>query len=202
LYAAEKDEKSTENKADAKEKQQEGEESGEGGLYDYQEPTAEEQSYGWLIVKTIFILGVLVAGFYFFFQYVTRKTGIQSIGQEVVQVLSVVPVGQNKFLQVVDVAGKILVLGISDNNINLITEVKDRDEIDRIRLLSSKSSPVTPGGFQEYLAGQVGRVMDRVRNTGKKDAASHDAEYETDSMQYLNSHRSRLRKLNGDETDH
>ena len=36
-----------------------------------------------------------------------------------------------------------MVIGVSDSNINLITEIQDKDEIDRIRLLSSKSTPVT-----------------------------------------------------------
>ncbi|MFW5770304.1 MAG: FliO/MopB family protein [Spirochaetota bacterium] len=200
--AGKKKEKKTSDETDITGKKKAGE-TGEKGLYDYEEPSTEEQSYGWLIFKTILILGTLVAGFYFFFQYVTKKAGIQTVGQNVVQVLSIVPVGQNKFLQVVDMAGKILVLGVSDNNINLITEIHEKDEIDRIRLLSSRSAPPAAGGFQEFVTNQVGRVFDRVRGTGK-DAQSQygrDHDFEKDSMQYLNSHRSRLRKLNGDETD-
>lgn len=193
-----KNENEASNETDITGKKKTGEAEGKG-LYDYEEPSAEEQSYGWLIFKTILILGTLVAGFYFFFQYVTKKAGIQTVGQNVVQVLSIVPVGQNKFLQVVDMAGKILVLGVSDNNINLITEIHDKDEIDRIRLLSSRSAPQTPGGFQEFVTNQIGRVVERVRGSDKDAQYRSDLDYEKDSMQHLNSHRSRLRKLNGDE---
>src|SRR6056297_1592948 len=195
-----KTEKKTLDKTDITGEKKTGE-AEEKGLYDYEEPSNEEQSYGWLIFKTILILGTLVAGFYFFFHYVTKKAGIQTVGQNVMQVLSVVPVGQNKFLQVVDMAGKILVLGVSDNNINLITEIHGKDEIDRIRLLSSRSAPPAPGGFQEFVTNQIGRVFDRVKGTGSDAQFGRDHDYEKDSMQYLNSHRSRLRKLNGDETD-
>ncbi len=118
-------------------------------LYNYERPQIEEESYVWLIFKTIFVIGILIGGFYFFFKFITEKVGIAAVGQEVITILSVVPLGQNKFLQVVDIAGKVYVLGVSDNNINLITEIKDKDDVDRIRLLSSKSTPVKPGGFQD-----------------------------------------------------
>ena len=69
------------------------------------------------------MIGLLVGGFYYFFRFVTRKVGIQMLGRDVVQVLSVVPIGQNKYLQVVDLAGRVLVLGVTDSNINFITEI-------------------------------------------------------------------------------
>lgn len=169
----------------------------EGDLYAFEKPSVEEESYAWLIIKTIIVLGALVGGFYYFFRFVTRKAGIQVLGRDVVQILSIVPLGQNKFLQVVELAGRILVLGVSENNINLITEVKDRDEIDRIRLLSSKSSPVQPGGFQDYIAKQVGRFLRR--DSGKRMVRSQDkvsGNVDMDRMDYLRRQRDRLRGLN------
>lgn len=171
-----------------------------GGLYDYEEPSAEEESYPWLVFKTIIVLGALVGGFYYFFRFVTRKTGINAIGQDVIKVLSIVPVGQNKFLQVVDIAGRILILGVSDSNINLITEVCSRDEIDRIRLLSSKSSPVQPGGFQQYISKNLNKILNRVSGKTENEADSAPEEEEkksADRMNYLKKQKDRLRGLNG-----
>jgi flagellar protein FliO/FliZ len=184
---------------DAKDKDAKDKDATEGDLYSYEKPVIEEESYVWLIIKTIIVLGSLIGGFYYFFRFVTKKAGIQVLGRDVVQVLSIVPLGQNKFLQVVDLAGRVLVLGISDSGIHLITEVKEKEEIDRIRLLSSKSSPVQPGGFQEYVSKQIGRLL-KGRNI-EQEPGSFSRERKVDRMDFLKMQRDRLRgisKMNSD----
>jgi flagellar biogenesis protein FliO len=173
--------------------------------YDYEKPTVEEESYIWLIFKTIIVLGILIGGFYFFYKFVTKKTGMQLLGRDVIKVLSVVPVGQNKFLQVIDLAGRIMVIGVSDSSINLITEVLDRNEIDRIRLLSSKSSPIHPGGFQDYIAKYIARFFkkDGGGNIGTGFEIRHQENEQpaTDKMNYLKKQRERLKKINGNDDE-
>ncbi|MFH0974628.1 MAG: flagellar biosynthetic protein FliO [Spirochaetota bacterium] len=173
----------------------------ENSLYDYERPTVEEESYVWLFFKTLIVLAMLVGGFYYFYRFVTKKTGIQSVGREVIRILSIVPVGQNKFLQVVDLAGRIMVIGVSDSNINLITEIKDKDEIDRIRILSSKSSPVQPGGFQEYVSKYVSRLFKKDAGinefSDKENIEAFNRETETDRLDFLKKQRERLKKING-----
>jgi flagellar protein FliO/FliZ len=168
-------------------------------------PQVEEESYVWLLFKTIFVLGLIVGGFYFFFKFVTKKTGMHILGQEVVRVLSVMPLGQNKYIQVVDLAGRVLVLGVTEGAISVITEIHEKDEIDRIRMLSLRGGEVKPGGFQEYLTAQVGRVIDKVnelrRPKAPAPAPGHGAiatelQGEAD-LSYLREHRRRLRDLNG-----
>ena len=170
-------------------------------LYNYEEPRVEEESYVWLIFKTILVIGILIGGFYFFFKFITQKVGITAVGQEVITILSVIPLGQNKFLQVVDIAGKVYVLGVSDNNINLITEIKEKDDVDRIRLLSSKSTPAKPGGFQDYLSTQLGKVLTRMKNQkgGMSQHYSYNHEY-TSNDNVLLTYKQRLKKLNGDDS--
>ena len=173
------------------------------GLYDYEKPAVEEESYAWLIFKTILILGMLVGGFYFFFKFVTKKTGIHALGQEVIKILSIVPVGQNKFLQVVDIAGRILVLGVTDSTINIITEVEGRDEIDRIRLLSSKSVPVQPGGFQQYITKNVVSFLKKSFNkpSVEGDSSHTEERFGPDRMDYLKKQKDRLKGLNGNNDE-
>ncbi len=182
------------------------EEKGAISMRDYSEedfrPQVEEESYVWLVFKTLFVLGSIVGGFYFFFRFVTKKTGIQLLGQEVIKVLSVTPLGQNKYLQVVDLAGRVLVLGVTDNAINVISEIVEKDEIDRIRILSSRGAQVKPGGFQEYLTAQMGRVIEKVTELRHRDRVATVTEVgdETD-LSYLRDHRKRLRDLNGNDNE-
>ena len=162
-------------------------------------PKAEEESYAWMIIKTILILGILVGAFYYFFQFVTKKAGINIQGEDVVRILSVVPVGQNKYIQVVDLAGKILVLGIADSGINLITEITSKEEMDRIRLLGSRSKPVPEGGFQEYIKTQIGRVIEKINDKYEHNTTT-DTMLGGDSgvdLDYLKRQKKRLKHLNG-----
>ncbi|MBN2400806.1 MAG: flagellar biosynthetic protein FliO [Spirochaetes bacterium] len=171
-------------------------------LYDYERPTIEEDSYGWLIFKTVIVLGLLVGGFYYFFRFVTKKTGMHLVGRDVIKILSIVPVGQNKFLQVIDLAGRIMVIAVSDSNISLITEIQDKDEIDRIRLLSSKSSPVQPGGFQEYISRYISKLFgDKNRDNKPGNFENKYEDTSIDRINYLRKQRARLKKINGNEDE-
>ena len=175
---------------------------GEGAFLPYENynrPAEEPESYGWLIFKTIFIIGLLLGGFYYFFHFVTRKAGLQVLGQDVIQVLSVAPLGQNKFLQVVDLAGRVIVLGVTDNNINIITEIKEKDEIDRIRLLSSRSMPASAGGFQDFITKQVGKIFGREEPDVQETPVYHDSTDSESRLGYLQRQKDRLRRMNGDE---
>jgi flagellar biogenesis protein FliO len=179
----------------------------ENTLYNYEKPTVEEESYGWLIFKTIIVLGLLVGGFYYFYRFVTKKTGMHLVGRDVIKVLSIVPVGQNKFLQVIDLAGRIMVIGVSDSNINVITEIEDKDEADRIRLLSSKSAPVQPGGFQEYISKYISKYIPKLLGKEIHDDKAHDnyeikyQDSETDRIDYLRKQRERLKKINRNDDE-
>ncbi len=167
-------------------------------------PRVEEESYGWLMMKTIFVLGLLAMGFYMFLRFIQQKSGIQLTGQSVVQVLSVVPLGPGKTLHVVDMAGKVFLLGVSDNNINLLTEIKERDEIDRIRLLSSTSSPLQGKGFQDIVMDQIGKAVTFInRKRDKKGKIYSMEEMSEDEMDvtYLNNQKNRLKKMNGNHED-
>jgi flagellar biogenesis protein FliO len=163
-------------------------------------PKTGEESYGWTIFKLLFILGLMGGGFYYFFRFVTKRAGMNVLGRDVVNILSIVPVGQNKFIQVVDLADRVLVLGVTDANINLITEITSRDEIDRLRLLSSKSPDEAPQNFNDYLSEFVSGVVNKISSLKKGRAGrTPPAEYEKneDYLDYLKDQKGRLKKMNG-----
>ena len=198
--------KSTAEKGDITQKSGEEAEKapGEGFGEDDFRPQVEEESIGWLMMKSIFVLGLLAVGFYMFLRFIQQKSGIQISGQNVIQVLSVSPLGPGKTLHVVDMAGKVFLLGVSDNNINLLTEITDKDEIDRIRLLSSRSAPVSGKGFQDILTEQIGKAFTLI--SGKKEDRGKSYKMEEISeddfdVSYLNGQKNRLKKMNGSHED-
>jgi flagellar protein FliO/FliZ len=172
---------------------------------DYKEedfkPAVEEESFAWMFVKMLLILGIFAGGFYYFYRFVSKKGGVSIFGSEAIKVLSVVPLGQNKYLNVVDLAGKIVVIGVSDNNINLITEITEKDQIDRIRILSTRRPPPAErggGGFQDLVLRQIGKIVEKVHELKNRDRRfkSMPAERPSD-VEYLRRQRDRLKNLNG-----
>jgi len=177
-------------------------------IYTYEKPKEEESSYGWLIFKTIIVLILFGVAFYFFFKFISQKAGLPNVGRGVVQVLAVSPVGQGKFLQIVDIAGRVMILGVTDASVTLISEVTDRDEIDRIRLLSSKSTPLQTHGFQDFVSEQMGSLIELVGKAKsslekKKNVRQEEPEEYLDDrkVDYMREQRERLKKLNGYKDD-
>jgi len=162
-------------------------------------PRSAGGSYIWSFIKMLFILGVMVAMFYYFFRYVSKKTGANISSADISTTLSIIPIAQNKFLQIVDLGGKILVLGVSDNSINLITEITEKHEVDKIRVLNLNNSQIqsSQGSFSDFLRKQVGHILDRVSNKNEtRFENDYGFEHKVD-IEYLKKQRSRLKKLNG-----
>jgi flagellar protein FliO/FliZ len=163
-------------------------------------PQVEEESSVWMFIKMILVLGIFAGGFYYFYRFVTKKAGISIFGGEAIKVLSVVPLGQNKFLQLIDVAGKMMVIGVSDNSISMLTEITEKDQIDRVRILSTRKPPpdAGTGGFQEQVMKEIGKIIGRVRDfrhrghTMKTTVIDNPADIE-----YLRQQRDRLKGMNG-----
>jgi len=125
--------------------------------YTYKEPefARKEVSYPLLILRTIAILGVIIIGIYLIFRLLLKNRRSPVRDSEIIKVLATYPLAANRLIQIVDIGGQILVLGVSDSSINLITEVEDKEVIDRIRLLSSKESK-SAGGFKDQFLKLIG----------------------------------------------
>jgi flagellar biogenesis protein FliO len=108
--------------------------------YDYEDPEFNDNtvSYPLMILRTIAVMGVIIIGIYFLFRMLLKNKNKLVSDSDIVKVLATYPLAANRIIQVVDIAGQVLVLGVSESNINLITELEDQEVIDRIKLASSK----------------------------------------------------------------
>jgi flagellar biogenesis protein FliO len=125
--------------------------------YEYTEPefNRNETSYPLLILRTIAVLAVIVVVIYLIFRYLLKGRNRIIADTEMIRVLATFPLAANRLVKVVDIAGKILVLGVTDSNINLITEIEDKEVVDRLRLLSSKEKGGA-GSFKEQFLKLLG----------------------------------------------
>jgi flagellar biogenesis protein FliO len=137
--------------------------------YEYTEPDFDQNrtSYPLLILRTVAVLAVIVIVIYLIFRFLLRSRNRVIADTEMIRVLATFPLAANRLIKVVDIAGKILVLGVTDANITLITEVEDKELVDRIRLLSSKEG-ADRGSFKEqFLKLLGGRGLSRATDAGQ-----------------------------------
>lgn len=59
------------------------------------------------------------------------------------RILGIVPLDGKRFIYLVDVLGRVLVLGVTEQNINLLCEINDKTTIDALRLQGN--APTMPG---------------------------------------------------------
>lgn len=62
------------------------------------------------------------------------------------RILSQLPVGSNRCVMVVELAGRVYVLGVTEHSISFIGEIEDEDEIERLRSRASERAGNIGGG--------------------------------------------------------
>jgi len=103
------------------------------------------------IVKLIFpllIISLMLYGLLVFVKKYSFKRGGNSLQN--IKVLSNQMIMPKKFLSVVRVNDKLLILGVSENNINLLKEI-DADESDLINQTSTNQNQSFADLFKKYL---------------------------------------------------
>lgn len=115
--------------------QQQAAENG-GYLASYQNNTPHEES-SWLstmayVFTMLFAFAFVLTLAYLVSRFLGQKMGGFQFARSS-KILETLPLGANRFLYVVEIAGRVMILGVTNNQINLIREVTDELEIARLR---------------------------------------------------------------------
>ncbi len=87
-----------------------------------------------LVIRFVITLAIFGFLFYYFIRFLKKKNLILNQENSPVQILATIPLMSGKFLQIVDIAGQLMVLGISENNVNLIQIIEKSTVSEQIRL--------------------------------------------------------------------
>lgn len=113
------------------------------------------------LFRVVFILALLCVGLYYILKYVAKNREGRLPVRGEMNVLSSLLLGPNKQLQIVEVSGRLLVLGVADNGINLITEISDPEV--KHRILQKKETFDPPeGGFLVTVLEQIKDLNSRI----------------------------------------
>ena len=134
-------------------------ETGGGYLAGYQEADPRPSAVSWwstvAYVVSLFAVFAFVVILAYFAARAFGKNSMQRLAARGGQIYLQLPLGPNRSVCVVELFGRVFVLGVTDANIHLITEIDDPETVDEIR----SSAPAGGGVFQE----QFGSLSDFVQ---------------------------------------
>jgi flagellar protein FliO/FliZ len=112
-----------------------------GDFLNYKDPTIPEPpsllASGWKMFYTLAIVLALMFLIVYVFKKVVLKNSVLGGNDKLIKVLSTGFLGPKKTIALVEVAGEVLVLGISDDNISLLTQIHDDERIEKIRAVNT-----------------------------------------------------------------
>ena len=134
-------------------------ETGGGYLAGYEEADPRPSAVSWWSTVAYMVSLFAVFAFVVILAYVVArafgKNSMQRLAARGGQIYLQLPLGPNRSVCVVELFGRVFVLGVTDANIHLITEIDDPETVEEIRA----SEPVVGGVFQE----QFGSLSDFVQ---------------------------------------
>ena len=139
----------------------------------------------WAYIRIIIVLALVIAAIYAIFRFMKKFLKIKDDVGEDAQIITSQTLGPNRWLQVVYIHGKYLILGVTNENINLISEITDPKEIERLDIYSNQQEVNKGSSFQE--------LFNNLKNSifGKKDKKD-DFNYETDEVDFLKNQNKRF----------
>ena len=100
-------------------------------------------------LKMISALGIVLGGLFIVFYFSKRFMNRDGSGsnQKLIKVLASQYIGVKKNISLVEVPGAVLVLGISNDTIRLLTKIEDQATLDKLR----QSETGNPLSFSDHL---------------------------------------------------
>lgn len=117
-------------------------------------------NFVWMMIQTVIALTVVCGLAYLLFRVVLPRFTFQGSANSMVRVIDRVPLDARKSLCVVEVAGKFMLISISESGVQLVSELDPdaaksaAEEIEAVR--SAHSSNLLPTGLSEKIGQMVG----------------------------------------------
>ena len=104
-----------------------------------------------MLTALAIVLGGFLVVFYFMKRFLKRDIGGSK--EQLIKVIASQYIGIKKNISLIEIPGSILVVGVSNDNISLLTKIEDKIVLDALR---QESSRITPS-FSDHLQLLTGR---------------------------------------------
>lgn len=127
------------------------------------EKEVEAPSYFFMVIKTLTILTIFGFSIYYIFKFISKKQGLIFPQLNFIKVITSITVGSNRFIQIIEVGNKYYLIGSTDNSVNLLSEIIDKETLNMIKILKNKQTEQvqTPtfGSFFNNLLGDISKKI-------------------------------------------
>lgn len=151
----------------------------------------EEGSTGrglWVFVRMILVLGLVLGLIYLLYRFLKKNSYIASDDDKFLRRAASISLGPGKSVQIVTLIDKAYLVGVSENSINLISEIDDAELINALNLYADKTQAASkPKNFSE--------ILDLFMPGSSKSSAESNAFEDGKSDRILNSLKHRTRTL-------
>lgn len=118
--------------------------------------TAGAGNWVWMISSILIVIGLLYLFLYLLRRYFHRPGSVLSSGGQF-QILQQFHLGPKKYLALVRLRGRVLLLGVTENSINTLLEISDEAEIKDILAGLDNAATAKGQNFREIYQGLIGR---------------------------------------------
>lgn len=117
-----------------------------------EDATLSSKSSTWVYVKMILFLILVVVAIYSVMYFFKKKTNPKNDDDSFLRRVNTLPLGPGKSVEVVSLIDQAYILGVTDNNINLIDKIEDKELIEALNLNYDKNKNVKkPMNFADIL---------------------------------------------------
>ena len=121
-------------------------------------------SFLWMMIQTIVALAVVCGLAYLLFRVVLPRFTFSGSSNSMVRIVDRVPIDARKSFLIVEVAEKWLLVAVSENGVQLVTEL-DAEAAQAAESSHGDSSPgassIVPEAFSEKLSGLLGKKREQ-----------------------------------------
>lgn len=163
-------------------------------------PAAEEQnnmpSLGvWDFARMILVLGAVVGAIYLVFFLLKRTAAGRYSSSTLIKHVGSLALPGNKFVHLVEVGRQMFLVGTSDHNVNLLSEITDQETLDEIRLRIAEESEGQRRSFSDLVAGMFAGSSGSDRSEAPGGAGHGSAAQAGNPFSFMQSQKERLRNL-------
>lgn len=94
----------------------------------------------WVFFKMILVLAIIIALIWLVFRFLKKSTQPGGKDDPFMRKVSSIALGPGKTVQIVTLIDKAFLIGVSDNGVNLISEIDDKELIDAMNLYADKNA--------------------------------------------------------------
>lgn len=129
----------------------------------------------WIFIRMILVLALIIFLIWFIFKMIKKSASGKSDEDPFLRKVASITLSPGKSVQIVTLIDKAFVLGVSDNSVNLISDINDVQLINALNLYADKTqNSQKPKNFGEMLGLFMGKKSEQTnqKSQSKKSSAS------------------------------